>query len=818
MEWLNLTELFENPEAQVALFGILGLVLVILVRWMLKAWSDKVRLDRSLHLIFLEVKMPRWEEKKEGKNEEKMKDKLKVSEQFFKVLHGAIPKEKGDFLVGKQDFGLEMVAKNGELRFFFAVPHKMQEMVEKQITSFFPEAVVERTSDPNIFAEKNEVAVGWLGLKKEGFLPIRTFDKMEFDPLNNLTNVFSKLSEDEGATLQILIRPAGEKWRKKGKARARAIFEGKKEQGMLMKLLQGTAEKEEGRRVTPQEEERVKAIEGKANEEGFECVVRLICAAGGKERAEANLKMIANSFTQFAEPDLNEFKLRVPSGLGLKKKVKKMVESYLLRFSHEWGSRMILGPAELASVFHLPDPELNKAPVIKWQNAKVAAAPANLPKEGIVLGDNVHRGERKEVRMKNEDRMRHFYMVGQTGMGKSVALTNMILQDMKEGKGICVMDPHGSLAKDVLEFVPRERAEDVIYFNAADTERPMGLNLLEAETDDEKDLVTLEALNIMIKLFGEEIFSPRLQDYFRNGVLTLLDDEEEGGTIVDVVSLFTNLPFQKYKRGKVKNPIVKDWWNNTYDKMGAREKEEIIPYFASKFGAFVTNTTMRNIIGQSKSAFDFGRAMQEGKIILVNLSKGMIGDLNSDLLGMIVVSKIQQAAMRRERMAKGERKDFFFYIDEFQNFITDSIENILSEARKYRLGMVMAHQYIAQLEDHEGFSKTGDKVRKAVFGNVGTIWSYKVGAEDAEFLEKEFKPVFGQRDLNNLDMFNAAIKMTIDGVQTPPFSITTRKYWEDESVVKNPEKITEAIKELSRLQWGRDKKFVEGEILGRLGI
>ncbi|MCX6807301.1 MAG: type IV secretion system DNA-binding domain-containing protein, partial [Patescibacteria group bacterium] len=645
-----------------------------------------------------------------------------------------------------------------------------------------------------------------------------------------------KLTDEDSATLQIMFSPANDNWRKAGKKKARDIFEGKKGDHSLpvqiliwfMKILtlqiNDLGDKKDGDkrdyRVTPKEEEQVKALEEKASEVGFRCVMRLISVSSHEFKAEANLGMIANAFSQYNEPDLNEFKFISPSGFGKERKIRQIIEKYLFRYLHRTDPVMILNTEELASIFHLPDSRYNTAPVIKWQNSRIAPPPQNIPKEGIILGDSFYRGQHTLVRISHEDRFRHFYIIGQTGTGKSVGLTNMILQDMKAGFGLCVMDPHGSLAKDVMEYIPRERAEDVIYFNPADTSRPLGLNLLEAETVEEKDLVAMDALNIMIKLYGEEIFSPRLQDYFRNGVLTLMDDEKEGGSLIDVVPLFTSPVFQKYKRTKVKNPVVKSWWNDTYDSMGDREKEEMIPYFAAKFGAFVTNTTMRNVLGQAKSAFDFGEAMQNNKLILVNLSKGLIGELNSNLLGMIIVSKIQMAAMRRESIPKQNRKDFFFYIDEFQNFITESIESILSEARKYRLGMVMANQYIAQLTDKGGDRSIGDKIKNAVFGNVGTLWSYKVSAEDAEYLEKEFSPVFNQRDLNNLDIFHACLKLTINGVQTPPFSIVARKPWELEEFqkMKNPEKVTNAIKELARLQWGKDKKFVEAEILGRLGI
>ena len=341
----------------------------------------------------------------------------------------------------------------------------------------------------------------------------------------------------------------------------------------------------------------------------------------------------------------------------------------------------------------------------------------------------------------------------------------------------------------------------------------MGLNLLEGSTPEEQELVSMDAMNIMIKLFGEEIFGPRIQDYFRNGCLTLMSDPE-GGAITDIVRLFTDDDYQRYKVEKVKNPIVKSFWENQMAKTGAREKQEMIPYLAAKFGQFVTNTMMRNIIGQAKSAFDFFKIMQEGKILLMNLSKGETGELNSKLLGLIVVSKLQMAALRRQRVDKKDRRDFFLYIDEFQNYVTDSIEVILSEARKYRLGLNMAHQYLAQLEDKGGgLNKKGNSLKEAVFGNVGSILSYKIGAHDAEYMAKEMAPVFSDQDLINLDKFKAVMKLSIDTQPSRPFSITPVNPYLEEG----DKSAAEAYKQLSRLKYGRDREFVDREILRRIG-
>jgi hypothetical protein len=384
---------------------------------------------------------------------------------------------------------------------------------------------------------------------------------------------------------------------------------------------------------------------------------------------------------------------------------------------------------------------------------------------------------------------------------------------LKNGNGLCVIDPHGSLIEDILPFIPRERADDVIYFDPADMERPLGINILEGDTWEEKELVSLDAMNIMIKLFDEEVFGPRIQDYFRNGCLTLMSDPA-GGALTDIVRLFTDDDFAKLKRQNVTNPVVASFWDNQMAKTGAREKQEMIPYFAAKFGQFVTNTMMRNIIGQSRSAFDFAKVMQEKKILLMNLSKGTVGEINSRLLGLIIVQKIQMAALKRQKISKEDRQDFFLYIDEFQNYVTESIETILSEARKYRLGLNIAHQYLGQLEEGGGTkAKKKANLKDAVFGNIGTIMCYKIGAQDSEHMAKEMAPVFSDQDLINIDRYKAVMKLSIDTQPSRPFSIVPLNPYLEEG----DKEAALAYKQLSRLKYGRDRDFVEREILRRIG-
>lgn len=436
-------------------------------------------------------------------------------------------------------------------------------------------------------------------------------------------------------------------------------------------------------------------------------------------------------------------------------------------------------------------------------------------KDGVLLGINVYRNKYEPVYMKKKDRTRHHYIIGKSGTGKSVYIDMLARQDIWWGAGVCVIDPHGDLVESILQYIPKHRAKDVIYFDAGNEERPMGLNLYQINHPAEADRAVNDAVEIFIKMFGPEIFGPRIQEYFKYGSLTLLEDTEDKATLIDVPRLFTDEWYRNYKAGKVKNPVVKNFREKTYNAMGEREKQEIIPYFTSKFVSFITNSLIRNIIGQTESAFNFRDIMDNNKILLINLSKGKIGELNAQLLGMILVSKIYNAAMSRADVHESEREYFYLYVDEFQNFVTDTFADILSEARKYKLCLIMAHQYIAQLDDAAGnnIGEGKSKVKDAVFGNVWTMQSFKVGAPDAEFLEKEYAPILWAQDILWIANYKAYIKLNIDNTTSRVFSMNAI-FTED---YKNP-KVRDILKQYSEKKYGRKKEFVDAEIAARLWI
>ncbi len=513
---------------------------------------------------------------------------------------------------------------------------------------------------------------------------------------------------------------------------------------------------------------------------------------------------------------------------------------------------------EISTLFHLPDITYNRSPIINWLEYKKLPTPHNLkfPKNATILTERVEVGKDKDwkpifenkdvhrhlwwfpvykdwvlmwwneyrnkktpIYFNRKDRGRHHYIIWKSWGWKSVFIGYLARQDLRNWDWICVIDPHGDLVEDVLAFAPKERAKDIVIFDPSDTERPMWLNMLEVISKDpetrkrEMDRAAMDATEIFIKIFWDEVFGPRIQHYFRNGCLTLMEDEEDGGTLIDVPRLFVDDAFMKYKTAKIKNPVVKSFWEHEYANTWDREKQEMIPYFSSKFGPFITNTTIRNIIGQPKSAFNVREIMDNKKVLLVNLSKGKIWSLNAQLLGLIFVSKVNMAAMSRADMPQEERKDFYMYVDEFQNFATETFWEILSEARKYHLSLIMAHQFIAQIWWNSWQKWDKPSIKDAVFGNAWTIMSFKVGADDAEYMEKEYAPLLSQQDIIWIANYTAYCKLNIDNATTRPFDLKT--IWDNN--YKNL-KIAEIIREYSRKKYWRKKKYVDMEIEARLWI
>ncbi|HTM67776.1 MAG TPA: type IV secretory system conjugative DNA transfer family protein [Candidatus Binatia bacterium] len=811
---IDLAEQLANPLVLLGLAAAGLLLFAWIVFAILRSRArKKYQADVAFKKTVMLVTVPKEQaEKGESGQQEKslqqIQEKIAVMEGVFASI-GGLKAERGfkAWFVGREDaVSFELVAHQGLVSFYVAAPHHMKEFVEQQIHGQFPLAQIEEVPDYNIFSPQGVVVAASVNFKREHFFPIKTYKKADSDPLNALTNALAKVEKTDGAAVQIVVRSAKKEWRQlglkvvKGMNEGKTLNEAQSGQGFFgmigaMFATKKKDDKKEPRKMSALEEEMVKAIDEKAGKLGLDVVIRVVASAPTNAAASSYLNNIINGFSQYQIPQFgNQF---AKGDMG-----PKVIKDFIFRHFKE-KNRMVMTGEELSSIYHFPLAS-TETPNIRWLTARKAPPPPNIPKEGLHLGHIEYRGEKTQVYIKKEDRFRHMYIIGKSGSGKSVYIANMAIQDIRNGDGVCVVDPHGDLVEDILAAVPKERADDVVIFDPSDLERPIALNMLESPNEEMKDFVCGEMIAIFYKLFPPEMIGPMFEHNMRNFMLTLMADPEVPGTIAEIPRLISDAAFQKEWRAKVKDPVVRSFWENEIDKTSDFHKSEMLGYLISKVGRFVENTMMRNIIGQQKSAFDFSEIMNKKKIFLVNLSKGKIGDINANLLGLIIVTKLQMAAMSRANMSKAERADFFLYIDEFQNFITPSIATILSEARKYRLSLIVAHQYMGQL------APKGDaEIRDAVLGNVGSMFVGRIGVEDAELLEKEFSPVFSAFDLVNAPQFSYFSKILIDNVGSRPFVLKAP------APIKGDKRIGDALKQLSRLKFGRDRSIVEQEILDR---
>lgn len=735
------------------------------------------------------------------------------------------------YIMGRNDhFSFEIVAHKKKIAFYVVAPRNMGRYLEQSINAQYPDAVIEEVTDYNIFMPTSEIVAGSLKTRRHCVYPLKTYQKMEIDPMNSVINVMSKLNENEGMAIQFIARSAKKGWHRKVFLIRRKLRQTNSITQALyvvnlnpvsyylreiFHLMDSGKNKSQNNfssqnsmyRMTHMEEEMMKGIEEKNSKAGLDVNLRVIVSTAEKGKAQLYLSNLSNAFGQY---NYYEYGNSFNSSINTRGQ-RKIVEDFIYR-KFDSNLSFLLNTEELAGLYHLPLKNA-ETPNILWLTAKHGAAPAEIPQEGILLGQNIYRGEVKEVRIKRDDRRRHMYIVGKSGVGKSVFIANMAVQDIMNGEGVCIIDPHGDLISDILKRVPPERAEDVVLFAPADIERPLALNLLEFDPryPEQKTFVINEMIKIFDKLYDlKSTGGPIFEQYMRNSMLLIMSDPESGSTLMEIPKVLANPEFRKKKLEKCNDPTVIDFWKQEAEKAGGDAAlANVVPYITSKLNQFISNDTMRPIIGQQKSSFNLRDIMDKKKILLVDLSKGQVGELNAHLLGMILVGKILMAALSRTDVDKEARKDFYLYIDEFQNFTTDSICSILSEARKYGLNLIVAHQYLGQLVKGQDSS-----IKDAVFGNVGTWVVFKVGSEDAEVIQKEFNPVFNQYDLINVENATAYVKLLINNTSSRPFSM--HAMWPIFGVKRD--EIASKIKALSRLKFGQDRSIIEAEIRRRTRI
>lgn len=778
--------------------------------YLLNGVKEGLPIFSELNRSLFSITIPEREDKEDKDTEKSLTAQMQI---FLSGMLSIVSSKKDD-----EYMSLEIANPIGskEFVFYVSIHQKYSSLLEKQVLSVFPDAIVNLEKDDfNAFSE-NGFAVGtYANLKKEYALPIKTIDDFETDPLDVILSTLTKIDEKtEGASLQLVFKPVQDFYNKNFVKGLKKLEDGKKvieefnvrntTGSVIFKNLSNAVhkiadKKPEDGKENKIDSQKIEKVRLKIESPIVSTNIRIITSASTLNRAEDIMREIKSSFNQFDDPLSNRFSFK---DVDTRHKKDFFQEFIYRRFSA--GEDIPLNLKEIATIFHLPERGISKNPQLRKSRFSSAAAPLSLTAEGIYLGQNVHSGVSTDIHMSPEDRLRHMYVIGQTGTGKTSFLKQMIVQDIQNGDGVCFIDPHGSDIQDILANIPKERYEDVIYFDPANTSRPMALNMLEYDRNypEQKTFVVNEMLSIFNKLFDMSVAGgPMFEQYFRNATLLVIEDPDSGSTLLDVSRVLSDKTYRELKLSRCKNPVVVQFWREIADKAGGEASlQNIVPYITSKFDTFLANDIMRPVIAQEKSSFDFRKVMDEKKILLVNLSKGRLGDINSHLIGLILVGKILMAALSRVDSNLKQQNPFYLYIDEFQNVTTDSISTILSEARKYKLGLNLAHQFIAQLDE---------KIKNAVFGNVGTMAVFRVGNDDSEYLESQFLPSFSANDIMNIENLNCYLKMLSNGTPQKPFNIKIKF-----APPGNPD-IVEDLKQLSFMKYGQDKEKVEKIIMAK---
>jgi len=791
------------------------------------------RLKQTENIKFLQVRIQKKSVAKSSDieatdNVQQMKNNIELMNQIYKNFYSIFEDNLKYKLLWNNYISIELLVEKEQIKYFLGVPEVHFSTVKKMIAAFYPSSFIEEVEQPKLLQAWKYMA-GWeFNLSKHSIYPIKTYESFEADPMDSLLSAYNNVNKDEKMILQILVQPLHEKWLKRMRKKA-AKVKVWKDFGWIKQVVLYIWKwwsKEDSQHEKNKEEkhkhdfsqQQLWDFDKKMDDEVFLTKIRAFAVSPEKTRPIKMVDEIWRLFNQYNYIGLNTLKLKKI------KNIRKFAKDVVLRNFHtsswmsnelmEFGKDNVLNIKELSSIVHFPHARFNQNPRIARQKSKIVPAPENMPSEGMHLWWNEYGGVRKDIILSDKDRFRHVYIVWQTGTGKSTMILTQAKEDMRRWNGFCVIDPHGDLVDALMPHFPKERIDDLIYFDLSNTEYPIAFNPLDgAHTEDERDVLTNDLVEMFVNMYWHEIFGPRIQDYFRNACFLLME-QPDWWTLLDIMRLFTDDAYAESKIRNVKNPVIAAWWNKTYRKMWDREKAEIIPFIQAKFWPFTTWVYVRNIIWQPKSAFNFGDAMQEWKIIMCKLAKGLTWEVNSQLIGRMVSMQIKLAALKRASMPEEQRKPFYLYVDEFQNYVSESFESILSEARKYKLWLTIAHQYIDQLKK-EWLGWNLD-MSKTIFGNVGTILSLKVGAPDAEFLENEMSPEFSKMDLQSSDMFNWIMKMSINGSQSRPFSIKMRTIYNDPKA-NTPEKI-EIMKQISALKRGTKRELADKEIYFRVWV
>lgn len=777
--------------------------------------------ERGLKMVPLLIHLPPTSEDVNSSNRDERdltEEVLSQAQVMYNIISSTATKGFKSKVYGQRHISFEIVAHGGLVHYYAVVPLVLVDVIRQAVAAAYPSARLEEVSDTNIFSKVGKMS-GTIGgeftLKKSFVYPISTYQESKRDASRALLNALSSASKEDGIGVQFLLRPAYDGWSKASESHIDGMKKNKgKKKGFggvvpmdIMEALWKPPENNEkdggsnseDKQLTSLEQAEVDAISEKARYPAYEVLVRVVISSNTAARSQVLLKNIIAAFSLFDSPRNNGFKF------SLTRNVEEMTTAYIMRFFPQETRSNILNSVEMATLFHLPGANAIPTSQVKRQMSKQVDGPTDVLDEGLLIGYNEFRGVKKPIRIGTKDRRRHVYIIGQTGVGKSVLQENMAYQDMMDGRGFAFIDPHGDLVESLLGKVPKERVEDIIYFNPADMTNPIGLNMFEFDTPDQKDFLVQEAINMLYGLYDPGhtgIVGPRLEHIFRNCALLLMSDPA-GGTFIDVPKCLIDPEFVKSKLKYVKDQQVIDFWTKEFPaSQRSNEAGEVISWVVSKFGPFISNDAMRNIIGQTKSGFNLREIMDNNKILLVNLSKGKMGELNSKLLGIIFVMKFQAAAMSRADIPEDQRVDFSLYVDEFQNFATDSFESILSEARKYKLSLIMGNQFMTQLTD---------KIREAIIGNVGTVISGRIGVTDAELMVKKFQPTFDVDDLAKLPNFQSITSVMINNVPSAPFSMN----WIPPMGQVNNQ-LRDALVRLSAAKYGRPRAVVEKEIFDRI--